>query len=167
MNLDSLKKGWFGYQKASVYEYIAQIEATYADKLAQQEAAAKETEQGYVERIRRLEEELTQLRQQYEAQRSEQLMVSGALLDAKRYAQTLRQEAEEREAQERRELEAEWTQIRQELALRRDQSGRLRRLLQDLLGELDRQTEDYEDQVEQAQQEMTDCGNLSLFQRSQ
>ena len=35
MKLDQLKKGFWGYQKASVYEYITMMEEEFSEKLAE------------------------------------------------------------------------------------------------------------------------------------
>lgn len=163
MKLDELKKGWFGYQKASVYQYITTLEETCSAKLAQQEEQARQAEASYQARIRQLEEELSQLRQKYEKQQEETLMVSSVLLDAKRYANQMRQDAQEQDAQARQGLEQEYAQARGEIERCRQQAGRLRDLFRTLLEELDQKAEAYAEQT--VVPELPGGGNLSLFQR--
>ena len=164
MKLDELKKSWFGYEKAGVYQYIAELEETCAAKLAQQEEQAKQAEESYQTRIRQLEEELRQLRQKYEQQQEQSLMISAVLMDAKRYAAQLRQDAQDQDAQERQQMEREYAQARQEIDRCRQQADRLRDIFRTLLEEMDRQAEEYALQAEAP--ELPDEGNMALFQRS-
>lgn len=166
MKLDDLKKSWFGYEKAGVYQYISELEETCAAKLAQQEAQAKQAEESYQARLRQMEEELRQLRQKYEKQQEQALMVSSVLLDAKSYAEQLRQNAQDQDAQERRQLEGEYTQARREIDRCRQQADRLRDIFRTLLEEMDRQAEEYTLQAEAEVQALSDEGNMALFQRS-
>ena len=58
MKLENLKKGLFGYQKASVYVCIAAIEEEFSNKLMEKEAQAKKEGEQYQIRIQQLEKEL-------------------------------------------------------------------------------------------------------------
>ena len=72
MTLDHLKKGFWGYKKSSVYEYVTTLEGEFSRKLMERDAQIRDSEALYQERIHQLEEELTTLRQQHEARQTQQ-----------------------------------------------------------------------------------------------
>ena len=73
MKLDQLKKGFWGYQKASVYEYITMMEEEFSEKLAEKVTEQKNQEEQYRTQIAALEEELSRVRKELEAQKKEQM----------------------------------------------------------------------------------------------
>lgn len=103
MTIKELKTGLFGYQKVGVCQYITDLEEQFAAKLAEKEEEARRAAEEYQKRIRALEEELQEARRDSDAQRADQLVIAGTLLEAQRYAGQLRQEAEQakQEAQDR------------------------------------------------------------------
>lgn len=86
MESKNLKKGLFGFQQASVFQYISDIEETFSAKLMEKDAQAQKNEEQYLLKIRRLEEELSDVREQFEKQKNQQVMIANTLLDAQRYA---------------------------------------------------------------------------------
>ncbi len=166
MTLDHLKKGFWGYQKSSVYEYVTALEGDFSQKLMEQEAKARDSETQYQERVRQLEEELTTLRQQYEAQQAEQRMISSTLIEAKKYAETLKQEADAAAQAERQAWERELEQMHKALNQYRLQVRTLREQFSTMLQALDDQVEDFD---QQAQATASDCPgrNMNLFHRKQ
>ena len=107
MQLDELKKGFWGYQKEGVFQYITAREEEFSRRLLEKEAQAdqalqraqtrvQELEQEAVDawsRVRALEQELQSLREERDALRKQQAMVADALLDARAYAGRLREES--------------------------------------------------------------------------
>ena len=57
MNVEKLKKG-FGYQKESVYKYIAELEEEFSAKLSERENQINSENETLRERIKQLEEEI-------------------------------------------------------------------------------------------------------------
>ena len=55
MNLDNLQKGFFGYKKSSVYEYISSMEEEFSERLLEKDEDTKKKEEEYKEKIRQLE----------------------------------------------------------------------------------------------------------------
>ena len=55
MKAEDLKTGFFGYQKASVYQYITTLEEQFSAKLMEQDAAHKAETEQHVQKIRQLE----------------------------------------------------------------------------------------------------------------
>lgn len=164
MTLSELKSGFFGYRKTSVYQYITSLEEQFSSKLMEQEAQARKDAEQYQQRIQQLEEELAAIREQYETQRSQQLVVADTLLDAQRWAGQLRQEAEEQRQQASQQLEEEVGRQNRELERYRAQVQALREAFRSTLQELDGQAAKLEEQVDETLAAAPDH-NLSLFQR--
>ena len=76
MKLDELKKGLWGFQKASVYAYITMAEEEFSAKLAEKDSRHEASEEQYRSRIDALEQELHTVKEQLEQQRSEKLLVA-------------------------------------------------------------------------------------------
>ena len=51
MKFDQMKKGFFGYQKASVYEYIAMVEEEFSSKLMEKEEQYQQNEEQYQKKL--------------------------------------------------------------------------------------------------------------------
>ena len=45
MNLDNLQKGFFGYKKSSVYEYISSMEEEFSERLLEKDEDTKKKEE--------------------------------------------------------------------------------------------------------------------------
>lgn len=161
MNLAKLKTG-FGYQKASVYACIAEVEEEFSSKLVEQERKFKENEERYLARIKELETELEGSRSQAEKNLGDQLMIANTLVDAKRYGEALKRETEEQEKTVRRKLEEEREQLQQDLERYRVQVQELREYLQGMLARMDGETQQAQGKVDQIKESGR---NLGLFQR--
>lgn len=100
MCLDEIKKGFWGYRKEGVYRYIAQLEA---EAQAKKDEEVRRLEEASGKRIAELEEALRAAREENEAMRAEQASIADALIQAQKYAQQIRDDADkfEREAHER------------------------------------------------------------------
>ena len=57
MQLEKLKKGFWGYQKDAVFQYITQQEEIFTQKLAEKDAQIERTDRQAQDRIRELEQE--------------------------------------------------------------------------------------------------------------
>lgn len=164
MTMNELKSGFFGYQKASVYQYITSLEEEFSARLAQQEEEARQAAEQYRQRIDQLEEELRAVRQQYEAQRNEQMVIASTLMEAQRYAGQLRQEAEERLQEEQQRLDEAAAAQNRELDQYRARVEELRESLLSMLREMDGAALRLEERIEEVQDSCPDH-NLSLFSR--
>lgn len=162
--LGNLKSGLFGYQKAGVYQYITQLEEQFSAKLLEKEAEAKSAAEEYQKRIELLEQELRETRQQFEAQRNEQVVIANTLLEAQRYAERLKQEAAQKQQEVQRQLEEETAKQTRALEGYQKQVHQLRESLQAMLEGMDRTAEQLEQRMEQVREDCPEQ-NLSLFQR--
>ena len=61
MKKEDLKSGLFGYKKASVFRYIAEIEQEYSEKINEKEILAKKAEEQYLMQYAALEKEALSL----------------------------------------------------------------------------------------------------------
>ena len=164
MKLDQLKKGLWGYQKASVYAYITMAEEEFSAKLAEKDSRHAASEEQYRSRIDVLEQELRAVKEQLEQQRSEKMEIASTLVAATQYAETLRREAEETRQKERQAWEQELTAAQRELEQYRGQISNVRELLHTFLRGMDDQAQGVEQQVE-AVQAACPSHNMTLFER--
>ena len=154
MTIKELKTGLFGYQKVGVCQYITELEEQFAAKLAEKEEEARRAAEEYQKRIRALEEELQEARRDSDAQRADQLVIAGTLLEAQRYAGQLRQEAEQAKQEAQDRLAEAVAQKERQLARYRGRIEELRVSLRTAL----------EESIDEAQESGPDQ-NLSLFRR--
>lgn len=87
MDTKTLKSGFFGYSKTSVYEYIAKMNEEFSQKLIDAMAENEQTQKELREKLTQLEKENLQLR-------NAQNDVAAILLDAKGFAAELNAKAE-------------------------------------------------------------------------
>lgn len=164
MHLDTLKKGLFGYRKASVFRYIAAVEEDCSARLAQEQAKAAQTAEAYKQRVQELEASLQTLQQAYDTQKNNQIMIADALLDAQNYAAGLRAKSEEREQELRQTLEEEANRQQQQLEAYREQILELRQSFHTILQEMDQEAHGLEHRVETLKA-AAPAGHMSLFRR--
>ncbi len=163
MKLESLKKSLFGYKKTSVFAYISSVEEEFSTKLMEKDAQARKNEEQQLLRIRQLEDELRDVRQQLEKQKDEQLRIADTLLDAQRYADSLKKETEEKEESARQRL-AESVEVKQrELDEYGEQIRQVRELVCALLNKTDGEARELELHIKTIRDNMT---NMSLFSRN-
>lgn len=164
MTLSDLKTGFFGYKKASVYQYITDLEEQFSTKLVEKDEELKKVVEQYEQKLQRLEEELSEARKQFEAKKNEQGVIADALIEAQRYAQQMRQEAEEKRREAQQSLEEETARQNQALERYRDQIRQLREAFAAMLNEMDAAANHLEHKAETTQAESPEP-NLSLFRR--
>lgn len=165
MKWEQLKKGFFGYKKSSVYEYISQMEDEFSTRLSAKDAEQKAMEEQYQKRISELEKDLLEARQQLSAYQAEPIPIAEAMIQATRFAQTLQQNAEEKAKKEREDWEIRLAEKERELSLYLDKASSVRKAFASLLQEMDQQTEAFIKQTEMVQNDAPNR-NMSLFQRN-
>ncbi len=164
MKAEELKTGLWGFKKFSVYQYITSLEESFSSKLLEKDEENRAALVREQQRAQELEAELGALRQRYEALKNEQALIANTLLDAQRYAASLKTQAEEqaRAAQER--LNADVEQKLRELGVYEGRLQQLRGLLKESLCEMDNTAGNLAEKVGQIQQNLEE-GNMSLFCR--
>ena len=95
MKAEELKTGLWGFKKFSVYQYITSLEESFSSKLLEKDEENRAALVREQQRAQELEAELGALRQRYEALKNEQALIANTLLDAQRYAASLKTQAEE------------------------------------------------------------------------
>lgn len=164
MKLDNLKKGFFGYQKASVYQYITSIEEDFSIKLMEKDELLQNNEEQYHQRINQLEQQLQDITQKYESQKRQQMMIADTLLEAKQYAETLKKDAEEKQNQERKQWEQELDENHRQLDQYQAEIVNIREMFQQLLLSMDQRTKQLDEQIKMVISNAPDR-NMSLFER--
>ena len=164
MTLDALKTGFWGYQKAGVLQYITSLEEQFSTKLAEKEQAYQDSMGQAQDRIRQLEAELETLRRQHEAQTAEHVLISSTLLEAQRYAEQRKAQAEEAAAAAQRQLDESFARKNAELACYAGQIQQLREHFRSVLRDMDGSAQLLSRSTEAVQESCPDQ-NMSLFQR--
>lgn len=164
MKMEQLEKGLFGFKKASVYRYVSEIEADFSAKLANNLAEYQKNEEQYRDHIVALEEELRQVKEQLEQKQSEQMNIAATLLEATRYAETLRQEAQVKAQKEREEWEKELSIKQNELEEYSKRILKLREMFGELLQQLDEETNALQKQAQEIKAS-SPTHNMILFER--
>lgn len=164
MKAEELKTGFWGYKKFSVYQYITALEESFSTRLLEKDEENRALLEQERQRVLQLEEELRELRQQYQVQKDEHALIASTLVEARRYAEQLRSQAEEREEAARRQLEETLEEKDRELRHYDARLERLRELLQTTLREMDNSAERMAAEIDGVRSEAPD-GNMSLFRR--
>lgn len=163
MRLEELKKGFWGYQKDAVFQYITQQEEIFTQKLAEKDAQLERAEQQTQDRIRELEQENRTLKEELSRLREQQDQISKAILDARASAEALKAETCAQEEAAREKIRQALEHDLAELARYREKAADLRKAVQAAMEGLEQQTEKMEQQAEELY-EAAPKGNLTLFQ---
>ncbi|MBM6830189.1 hypothetical protein H9X85_11410 [Anaerotignum lactatifermentans] len=164
MELDKLQKGFFGYKKASVYEYIVSLEEEFSARLSEKDEQLKTNEEKYQSRIRQLESEIRNLQSKYDAQCKEQSVITSTLVEAKRFAEQLKEESQAKEEEARTKFEEELQESYRRLKGYQEQIDSLRSNFAEILHTMDDQLSEVAQAVETTKQECAGR-NMSLFER--
>lgn len=164
MQLESLKKGMFGYTKESVLRYISTMEEDFSAKLVERDVQSKKDTETYTRRIQELEEALSSLKKEYEAQQARQLMIADTLLEAQRHAAQMKAETEQQEFKLRQQLEQDAARYQAELDRYGAQVRELRERFHTLLSIMDQKAETVEDEIAKASAGAPES-HMTLFQR--
>ena len=164
MELENLKKGLFGYQKTGVYEYIASIEDEFSSKLLEKDQQLKKNEEIYMEKINKLEDELREAKKRIIEQDKGQEMISNTLLEANRFAQMLKKEAQEKHEEENRILLDMVEKQKKEIMKYQTKIDELKNMLHTLLEGMEKDVSVVEKRVEEVKMQCP-SQNMSLFER--
>lgn len=163
MRLESLKKGFWGYKRDAVFQYITEQEELFSQKMAEKDAQLDRAGQQAQARIQELEQENRGLREELTRLRAQQDQISQAILDARSSAEALKAESRAQEEAAREEVRRALEGDLAELARYREEVADLRRAIQTAVKGLERQTEELEQRAEELY-EAAPAGNLTLFQ---
>ena len=164
MKSEKLRIGLFGFQKASVFQYISAIEEEFSTKLMEKDAQTQKNDEQHLLRIRQLEEELSDVKIQFEKQKNEQMMIANTLLEAQRYAESLKRETEEKEREAQRRLDNLAERKQQELDEYQIQIKHIREMFHTLLSKMDGEVQELEQCLKTIKEDCPDQ-NMSLFLR--
>lgn len=164
MKTEDLKTGFWGYKKFSVYQYITELEEDFSEKLLAKDEAYREELERERQRVQRLESELADLRGAYDEQRQEQKLIADTLVEARRYAEQLKEETERQEQMLRRQLQEAFEGRSREIERYGGKVRQLREQLTAILQDMDRTTEQFLQEVTDVEETAPEQ-NLSLFRR--
>lgn len=151
MQLTELKKSLWGYQKESVYQYIAALDGAFSEKLAHKDKETKERIRELEERNRELEreneemkketaelkKETAEMRKENEEFKKLQFAISDSILDAQNYAAQLKNETELKERNLRSQVEEEAARQRRRVEFYADEISALQNNLKEVLKRFD------------------------------
>ena len=163
MRLEELKKGFWGYRKDAVFQYIAQQEEQFTQKMADKDAQMEQRVQQDKARIQELEQENRALKEELARLRGQQDQISQAILDARSSAEALKAETRAREEEARETVRKALERDLEELAGYRIQVETLKQTIQVTLARMGDQAEAVEQQAEELLAAAPN-GNLTLFQ---
>lgn len=152
MNLDNLKKSFFGYQKESVCQYISCMEEEFRDRLLEKDGDIKKMEEKYQLKIQQLEKELQETKNQLDAKVKEQMMIGETLMEARRYAESLKEEARSQQEKMRQQLEKQMEESKKELVCYRKEISNMRKVFADMVCAMDKQAEELDAQMRQMEE---------------
>ncbi len=156
MRLDELKKGFWGYQRESVYRYVVSLEEEASKKLAETEAQS-------AQKILELEKALKEAQEENAVLRESQMAVSAALLQAQVYAAQMQDETVRQEKEARAEIKRSVDEKLKELEECSAKVGQLREKFRSMIEEMDIKAADLEQNVEETRSK---AANLSLFKKN-
>ena len=109
MQISELKKGFWGYRKEDVYQYISTLNEEFSKKLLEKDEKTEGLLQSLQAKNAALEQELVTLKQENEKYEKMYFAVSDSIINAQSYAVQLKNETKEKEQALREQLEAEIT----------------------------------------------------------
>ena len=158
MRLEDLKKGFWGYQKEAVLQYIAAQEEACSLRLLEKDEQATQASLKAQARIQELEAEVQRLRQELGELRRMRDQIPQVMLDAQALQDQMNAQAQVARDNLRQALDADLAQ----LARYREQIQALRQSLQEALEGMDRQAQQLQQQA-QALEEESPEKDLQLF----
>lgn len=163
MRLEELKKGFWGYQKDAVFQYITQQEEAFTQKMTEKDALLERTDRQAQANIRELEQENRTLKEELARLREQQDQISQAILDARASAEALKAETRAQEESAREKIRQALEQDLAELTRYREKAADLRKAVRAAMEGLEQQAEKMERETEELY-EAAPKGNLTLFQ---
>ena len=163
MQLNELKKGFWGYKKESVYRYIVAIEESTSEKLAEKDAKLTQLEEQSQKKILELEATVDALREENAALKEHQVMAFSTLMEAQRHAQFLKEESAGRERKAQEELDAAVERQARRLEEYAEKIRQLQKAIQGLLAEFGGKVDDMEESLAVLQSQAPAHVGISLF----
>lgn len=167
MQLSDLKEGLFGYRKDSVYQYIAALNESFAQKLLEAEKRAEDEIARWKKANAELEEALAERKKESEAYKDIQFSISDSIINAQNYAEQLKQETQQKEqllrgemeeqiARRQRQLEQHAVQVEEQIAQRQQQLEQYAARVEAFRGQLKALLQSIDGMLEQKQREAGD-----------
>ena len=168
MKMEELQTGFWGYRKDSVYKLVASMEENFSSMLMEKDAQHAAALQEAQARIADLEAELRTAQEEQKAHRKNQDLISNAFLEAQAHVQTLRAESEAQERSLRGQLQEEAQRQKDQLEQYKQEVGRLRGTILELLRDLDDRTQKVEEEVNAVSERLPEPNlNLTLFAKKE
>ena len=180
MHISELKKGFFGYQKESVYQYISLLNEEIAQKLAEKEQKNEALIQDLQKQNAALRQKIEVMEQENQQFRQMHSAVSNSIIDAQNYAAQLKMETQKQEQALREQMEAEIARQQNSLKAHIEQIDDFRSHLKAMLEQVDSSLQQSRHQAASLiQQNLTICtenieyeqespppeANMAMFQR--
>ncbi len=163
MRVEELKRGLWGYQKQSIFQYIAEQEEAFSRKLLEKDQQAEAAAQLARERIQALEAEVTALRGQLGELQRRHAHIADTLLDARAAAEEMKAESRAQEEAAREVVRKTLDGAMGEVAGYRERIAGLRRAIERTLRDMDSQTAQLEEEAE-ALEASSPANYLNFFQ---
>lgn len=163
MQLNELKKGFWGYKKESVYRYVASLEESTSEKLAEKDLKINQLEEQSQKKILELEAVVDALREENAALKEHQIMAFSTLLEAQRHAQFLKEESAGRERKAQEELDAAVERQTRRLEEYAEKIRQFQKAVQNMLSEFSGRTEDMKESLAVLQSQAPADVTVSLF----
>lgn len=168
MKMEELQTGFWGYRKDSVYKLVAGMEEHFSSMLMEKDAQHAAALQEAQARIAELEAELRTAQEEQKAHRKNQDLISNAFLEAQAHVQTLRAESEAQERSLRSQLQEEAQRQKDQLEQYKQEVGRLRGTILELLRDLDDRTQKVEEEANAVSERLPEPNlNLTLFAKKE
>lgn len=144
MRIDELKRGFWGYKKDSVYQYIVSLEETASKHAAEKEAKLEKQAAEHEKRVAELEATAAALRAENDSLRENQAMVFSTMLEAQKYADQLRSDSDRKQRQAQADLSAAVQQRNLQLDGYLEQILQIRTMIREILKDFDGKMETVE-----------------------
>ncbi len=181
MNLNELKKGFWGYKRESVYEFISNINEEFSQKLIEKDNNNEKHLKELKDRIAELELELSVTKKENETYQKMQYAVSNSIIEAQNYAlemknetkkieMNLRTKADERYESETKKLDEYSVSIENIRKVLKETLSGIDSELQDTLSDIKNIKVDFSARTESDStgiDKSTRKGNMTLFQRNE
>lgn len=143
MKISDLKKGLWGYQRESVYQYIAALNEEFSQKLLEKEEEHKSVIQELREKNAVMENELETMRMENNEYRKLRFSVSDSILDAQNFAARMKDETQRTQQDLRNQMEAHLARKRTQLEERIVEMDEFQKALRTMIENIDASIENH------------------------
>ena len=179
MQIQELKRGFWGYSKESVYHYIADLNEAFSARLMEKDQKVETATKELREQNQQLGAQVKELQTENRQLREKQLFVSDSIIDAKDYAAQLKAQALHKEQAFCHQLEERMKEENSRLDGYAQSISRVREQISQLLQNFDLELELMQEAAQNLEQPQLGPGlsglgeeepspsdqNMSLFQR--